>query len=145
MKSGLAIQRNGVASLPAHAIKRTNYTEIFHGSGKMALTPAEHGSTMTRRTSGSLCGSEVREGGRIRRRASSAEDSLHRQNQTGPEGAHFVLGEACLLEEPTCSNCEGVYVTRKLQAHACRELLSEIIVTCDLKVGIATIKVNVVN
>ncbi len=68
-----------------------------------------------------------------------------RQNQTGPDGAHFVLGEACLLEEPTCSNCEGVYVTRKLQAHACRELLSEIIVTCDLKVGIATIKVNVVN
>ena len=74
-----------------------------------------------------------------------ALDSLHRQNQTGHEGAHLVWGEACLLEEPTCSNCEGVYVTRKLQAHACRELLSEIIVTCDLKVGIATIKVNVVN
>jgi len=95
MKSGLAIQRNGAASLPAHAIKRTNYTEIFHGSGKMALTPAEHGSTMTRRTSGSLCGSDVREGGRIRRRASSAEDSLHRQKTNGPpRGAvWFLLAE----------------------------------------------------
>jgi hypothetical protein len=48
----------------------------------------EHGSPVTPHFSGSLEGLPARD-----RRASSAEDSPHRQNQTGPEGAHILFGE----------------------------------------------------
>ncbi len=70
---------------------------------------------------------------------------LHGAAATASNRPIAAVRETCLLEEPTYTDCEDVRIACELQAHACRKLVSEIVVARELQIGVAVVKVNVVN